>query len=66
MDSRTLTLAGLVIGVQIGLFAWLKADIADLAERVNRVETEVAFIRGQLSAALPSLAQSSPPPAPRG
>ena len=66
MDSRTLTLAGLVIGVQIGLFAWLKADIADLAERVNRVETEVAFIRGQLSAALPSLAQSSRPPAPRG
>ena len=64
MDSKTLTLAGLVIGVQIALFAWLKADIADVAERVNRVETEVAFIRGQLSSTLPSMAQGTPPASP--
>ena len=45
--------AGIVITVQIGLFAWLKADIAGLTERVDRVEREVAFVRGQLSLALP-------------
>ena len=48
--------AGIVITVQIGLFAWLKADIAGLIERVDRVEHEVAFVRGQLSLALPALA----------
>ena len=48
--------AGIVITVQIGLFAWLKADIAGLTERVDRVERGVAFVRGQLSLALPALA----------
>ena len=47
--------AGIVITVQIGLFAWLKADIAGLTERVDRVEREVAFVRGQLSLVLPAL-----------
>ena len=67
MDSKTLTLAGVVIGVQIGLFAWLKSDIADLRSdlsgRVDRLGREVAFVRGQLSLALPALATSSSPPA---
>lgn len=48
--------AGIVITVQIGLFAWLKAGIAGLAERMDRVEREVAFVRGQISHALPALA----------
>ncbi len=48
--------AGIVITVQIGLFAWLKAGIAGLTERVDRVEREVAFVRGQLSLALPARA----------
>ena len=47
--------AGIVITVQIGLVAWLKADIAGLTERVDRVEREVAFVRGQLSLVLPVL-----------
>ena len=50
--------AGIVITVQIGLFAWLKADIAGLTERVervDRVEREVALVRGQLSLVLPVL-----------
>ena len=47
--------AGIVITVQIGRFAWLKADIAGLAERVDRVERGVAFVRGQLSLVLPAL-----------
>ncbi len=74
MDSKTLivtiacTLAGLVITVQVGLFVWLKSDIADLGTRVDRLEREVAFMRGQLSLAIPALAktppsQSAPPPA---
>ena len=66
MDSKTLTLAGLVITVQIGLFAWLKYDIADLRSdlgtRVDRLERDVAFIRGQLSLALPALTASDPTP----
>ena len=48
--------AGIVITVQIGLFAWLKADIAGLNEGVDRVEREVAFVRGPLSLALPARA----------
>ena len=48
--------AGIVITVQIGLFAWLKADLAGLTERVDRVGREVAFVRGLLSLALPALA----------
>ena len=47
--------AGIIITVQIGLFAWLKADIAGLTDRVDRVEREVAFVRGQLSLVLPVL-----------
>ena len=48
--------AGIIITVQIGLFASLKADIAGLVEGVDRVEREVAFVRGQLSLALPARA----------
>ena len=47
--------ASIVITVQIGLFAWVKADIAGLTERVDRVERGVAFVRGQLSLVLPAL-----------
>ena len=57
METRgsIFTAAGIVITVQIGLFAWLKADIAGLTERVDRVERGVAFVRGQLSLVLPAL-----------
>ena len=67
MDAKTTTItAALALaGLQIGLFAWLKADIGVLADRmvtverdVARVESEVAFIRGQLSLAIPALPQS--------
>ena len=67
MDAKTTTItAALALaGLQIGLFAWLKADIGALADRmvaverdVARVESEVAFIRGQLSLAIPALPQS--------
>ena len=67
METRgvIITAASIIVGVQLALFAWLKADIGALAEnvdslsaRVDRVEREVAFVRGQLSLALPSLAQS--------
>ena len=80
MEARNaiIATAGAIITVQVGLFAWLKSDISNLAEqtrsdisnlaeqtrsdmaglgtRVDRVEREVAFIRGQLSLALPTLA----------
>ena len=36
----------------------IKTSIATLSERVAHVENEVAFVRGQLSLALPALAQS--------
>ena len=49
----------MIVTVQLGLFAWLKADIGALTERVDRVEREVAFVRGQLSLALPSLAEAN-------
>ena len=29
MDPLALTAAGIVVGVQVGLFAWLKHDISD-------------------------------------
>ena len=67
METRgiVITSASIIVGVQLALFAWLKADIGTLAEnigalsaRVDRVEREVAFVRGQLSLALPSLARS--------
>lgn len=56
MEARgtILAAAGTIITVQIGLFAWLKADIAGLTERVDRVGRAVAFVRGQLSLALPA------------
>ena len=59
-----LTFSGIVVGVQIGLFAWLKHDIGGLSSRLDRVERDVAFVRGQLSLALPALAhsQANPPP----
>lgn len=62
MESRTVTVtaAGIIIGVQVGLFAWLEADVAAVTERLDRVEREVAFVRGQLSLVLPALAQQPP------
>ena len=72
MESRPFLVAaaGTIIGVQLALFAWLKADVESvrldvgaLAQRMDRVEREVAFVRGQLSFALPSLAQTRTPPA---
>ena len=61
METRTtvITAAGIIIGVQVGLFAWLKADIGALTDRVDRTGREVAFARGQLSLALPPLADTS-------
>ena len=66
--ALTLTAAGIVVGVQVGLFAWLKHDISDVARglsnRFDRVERDVAFVRGQLSLALPAaLAHQSGTPA---
>ena len=57
-----LTATGIVVTLQVGLFAWLKSDIAGLATRLDRVERDVAFVRGQLSLALPALAQQSGTP----
>ena len=61
MEARGTIFAatGIIITAQIGLFAWLKADIAGLTERVDRDEREVAFVRGQLSLALPARAGQS-------
>lgn len=61
MDNRAVvvTAAGVIVAVQVGLFAWLKSDIAALNGRMDRVEREVAFVRGQLSLALPALAANS-------
>ena len=66
METNTtiITAAVALAGLQIGLFAWLKADIAALADRmvivereVARVEREVAFMRGQFSLAFPAVTQ---------
>ena len=46
--------ADTVIAVQIGSFAWLRAEIAGIADRVDRVEREVAFVRERLSPVLPA------------
>ena len=54
----TITAALALAGLQIGLFAWLKADIGAVDDRVVTVEREVAFMRGQLSQALPAPTQS--------
>ena len=53
-----ITAALALAGLQIGLFAWLKVDIGALDDRLVTVEREVAFIRGQLSQALPAPTQS--------
>ena len=66
MELRGIVIAvgAVIVTVQLGLFAWLKADIGSLAdrtkadigaltERVDRVEREVAFVRGQPSLSLP-------------
>ena len=67
MDANitTITAALALAGLQIGLFAWLKADMGALAGRmvtvereVARVEREVAFMRGQFSLAFPATKQS--------
>ena len=64
-STTTITVALALAGLQIGLFAWLKADIGALSDRmvaverdVARVESDVAYIRGQLSQALPAPTQS--------
>lgn len=57
-NTTTITAALALAGLQIGLFAWLKADIGALVTRLVTVEREVAFIRGQLSQALPAPTQS--------
>ena len=54
----TITAALALAGLQIGLFAWLKADIGALDDRMVTVEREVDFMRGQLSQALPAPTQS--------
>ena len=60
MDAKAtiITAALALAGLQIGLFAWLKADIRALADRVVMVEREVAFMRGQFSLAFPAVTQS--------
>ena len=64
MDSLSTTTTVITTGLtlaalQIGLFVWLKNDIGALAERIRRVEHDVAFLRGQMSLVLPSLTKSS-------
>ena len=60
METNTtiITAAVALAGLQIGLFAWLKADIGALADRMVMVEREVAFMRGQFSLAFPTVTQS--------
>lgn len=65
--TTTLSAAGIIVTIQLALFAWLKTDIGNLSEqiesverRVAAVEREVAFVKGQLSLALPSLATTTP------
>ena len=61
MELRGVVIATgtVIVTVQLGLFAWLKADIGALTERVDRIEREVVFVRGQLSLALPSRAEAN-------
>ena len=56
--ATIITAALALAGLQIGLFAWLKADIGALADRMVTVEREVAFMRGQFSLAFPTVTQS--------
>ena len=64
-NTTTITAALALAGLQIGLFAWLKADIGALADRmitverdVARIESEVAFLRGRFSLAFPARSQT--------
>ena len=60
METKTtiITAALALAALQIGLFAWLKADIRALGDRMVTVEREVAFMRGQFSLAFPTVTQS--------
>ena len=60
METNTtiITAALALADLQIGLFAWLKADIGALADRMVMVEREVAFMRGQFSLAFPAVTPS--------
>ena len=53
-----ITAALALAGLQIGLFAWLKADTGALADRMVVVEHEVAFLRGQFSLVFPTVTPS--------
>ena len=61
MEARgsIIAAAGIIIAVQSGLFAVLKAGFAGIAERVDRVGREVAGVRGQPSLAFPARAGHS-------
>ena len=61
MELRGIAIATgtVIVTVQLGLFAWLKVGIRALTERVDRLGREVAFVRSQLSLALPSLAEAN-------
>lgn len=61
--TTTVTAAGIIVTMQLALFAWLKMDIGNVEAklsqqlesvdlRVAAVEREVAFVKGQLSLAL--------------
>ena len=61
MELRGAAIAtgAVIVTVQLGLFAWLKADVGALTERPDRIEREVAFVRGQLPLTLPLLAEAN-------
>ena len=61
LNTNTIATITALAALQIGLFARLKNDIRSLAERVQHVETEVAFVRGQLSLALPGIVRALEP-----
>ena len=58
IKSTIIAAALALAGLQVGLFAWLKADIGALADRMVMVEREVAFMRGQFSLAFPTVTPS--------
>ena len=51
--------AGVIVTMQASRFAWLKAAIPGLANRVDGVDRGVAVVRGRLSLALPALSGHS-------
>ena len=61
LNTNTIATITALAALQIGMFAWLKNDIRSLAERVQHVETEVAFVRGQLSLALTGIVRALEP-----